>query len=1390
VIILGVCIGSHSISWTLLDKKDLIKNQIIKNGYLQHHGRPVDCVKELIDDMENLYDLVNITGKNLIFAKEMNYIPEVESVESSYKFFKSKYTGIDGIIDCGAETIFYYPVDSFGNIIDVVAGNKCASGTGEFLVQQIKRMGLEIEEANLIADLENSYAVADRCSVFCKSDCTHALNKGVSKSRVIGGLIKMMANKALNLIDGCQNKTIMIIGGMACNYKFVEAMRSSVKELVVADEAVFFTSVGAAMSESRNQSFKYSNSECCAENAIKYEPLDASSTVEFMTWPTLSNDLVTLSKEMKFVLGIDIGSTTTKAVIVDIDSKKIIASNYLRTHGDPILAVKKCLQMIIDEHRAIDRVEGIVTTGSGRVIASLYLNQCLNVNEILAHAKAAVFFDEDVDTIFEIGGQDAKYTFLTGGVPSDYAMNEACSAGTGSFLEEAAKESLSIATEKIGDFAKKGDSPPHFNDQCAAFIGSDIKSAILSGISVENICAALVYSICNNYLTRVKGNRTVGKKIFMQGGVCFNSAIPIAMSKLLKKPVIVPPHPGLMGAFGASLIWIEKWQRNDIEVTPSDISDYLVKSVNYLAPFFCHGGKERCDLKCQISLIEIDTKKMSFGGACDKYNSKTDTKEKNSERIDKLDLVSAYEKIIFAQSKDDLTQEVNKKKIILTKSLMMNSFFPLFSTFFKELGLTVTLIEFVDAHITGDFVSEFCYPVMHAHRLAIAATTKEADYFFLPHIKNVQTFNGQTGTLCPFVQANPYMTDSILASLESKMRLLRPIINLTNDYADSELSFLDLAQQLGFTQKLAKKAFDTAVTTQLARELEIKTKVSAAFKEMEETNALGIVVFGRTYNAFASDLNMGITKKIACKNYYVFPCNYILDGMRNLAEQEMYWASGQYIVEAAKYVSQHRNLFGVYITNFSCGPDSFLLNYFRNIMGGKPSLTIELDGHTSNAGVETRIEAFVDILENYRQIINASKATPQKSDLDMAKSSLPKKLTSGRSAIIVPSMGGYSAALLAKGFEYLGYHSIPLPIPTSENLRAGQSLTTCKECLPFNLVLGSILDYLRQHELETKYDYNIFLPTANGPCRFGQYTKLTRDVLAKEGYGDIDFLTVSSEDSYNSFSRNFMLRSWLGILTNDLLSDMKSALRVSAKHPGPALEIFDTCVKRIIERFATSSIKEIFEEMRKSAQELANIEKQHNLNNLPAVYIIGEIFVRRSDSCQTEVIERLLEQSIIPVIAPIHEWVYYCDYLEENGILKQINAVDKLKKKIEIFVKRLMEKKIKKVFADCGLLLEKKILDIDSIISKGARHLDLQLTGEAILTVGSGIEAQENYQGIVSLYPFGCMPGRIAEFFLKNENKGYPFLSLELDGNKLPPVIEAKIDSFISQVKRQKQGKK
>ena len=257
------------------------------------------------------------------------------------------------------------------------------------------------------------------------------------------------------------------------------------------------------------------------------------------------------------VLGVDAGSTTTKAILLDPSTHAVVASYYGRTKGNPVAATRECLQALIDQ--VGNRQIGLIgTTGSARELAGAYLGTEHVYNEISAHAAGATHFDPDVDTIFEIGGQDSKYIYLRNGVPIDYAMNNACSAGTGSFLEESAHSDLGITVSDIADLALAAPSPVHFKATCAAFINSDIRLAQQQGHPRDNIIAGLVYAIADNYLNRVKGPRYVGKKIFLQGGVALNRAVGYAFAHSVGRQVVIPPSPELLGALGVGLLALKR----------------------------------------------------------------------------------------------------------------------------------------------------------------------------------------------------------------------------------------------------------------------------------------------------------------------------------------------------------------------------------------------------------------------------------------------------------------------------------------------------------------------------------------------------------------------------------------------------------------------------------------------------------------------------------------------------------------------------------------------------------------------------------------------------------------------------------------------------------------
>jgi predicted CoA-substrate-specific enzyme activase len=482
-------------------------------------------------------------------------------------------------------------------------------------------MNISTREAiELSKSATNPHHLSGRCSVFCKSDCTHALNKGESIADVTAGLAKMIAKKISELLVRLNPKNILVVGGTSQNEVVINYVKENFSIVDVPAEAPYFEALGAAIWAMK------SNRPVTTDINNLYK--DHKSSFEFMDPIKKSESMVTF-KELPFkkakegdelVVGLDVGSTTTKAVLVDLKDNGIVGSIYLRTNGNPVEASRECYKALLDSIDGVNvKIVGVGVTGSGRYIAGLHADTDGVINEIIAHATASAYFDKDVDTIFEIGGQDAKYTFLTNGVASDYAMNEACSAGTGSFLEESAFEQLGVEMKDIANIALNANNPPNFSDQCAAFISSDINTAFQEGVSKDNIIAGLVYSICINYVNRVKGSRQVGKKVFMQGGVCYNKAVPIAMAALTGREIIVPPHPGLMGAFGVALELKNLFSIGNLNKKEFSLKELANRKVEYGKSFKCHGHLEKCDIGCEVAMIHIEGKKIPFGGACNKY---------------------------------------------------------------------------------------------------------------------------------------------------------------------------------------------------------------------------------------------------------------------------------------------------------------------------------------------------------------------------------------------------------------------------------------------------------------------------------------------------------------------------------------------------------------------------------------------------------------------------------------------------------------------------------------------------------------------------------------------------------------------------------------------------
>lgn len=1440
---IGICLGASTVKVVEMSQengKPVVLSSVVK----AHEGNPRAVLSQMLGQMAlTADDAVVATGRKFRHYVNLPTITEPEAVERAFAFVAAapgdRY---DAIVSAGGETFMVYALGDDGKIMNVHTGNKCASGTGEFFLQQIRRMNLSIDEAVRLGITAVPRKVTGRCSVFCKSDCTHALNVGEPKGNVTAGLCQMMAQKVFELLAHAQHQRILLVGGVAQNPVLTHFLGKEIAHVEAPECAAYFEALGAAL--------------CAMERAEStfpgYDRLFAGKGSSF----TFLHPLEEFEGRVTFkqteggkardgdrcIIGLDVGSTTTKASVMRETDDAILGSIYLRTNGNPVAASRECYADLARQIPEKIEIVGLGVTGSGRQIAGLHALTEGIINEIIAHATAAVYFDPDVDTIFEIGGQDAKYTYLVNGVACDYAMNEACSAGTGSFLEESAKETLGIEMEAIAEIAMRGDNPPNFNDQCAAFINSDIKTAAQEGIKHEDIVAGLVYSICMNYNNRVRGSRPVGKKLFMQGGVCYNRAVPIAMAALTGKEVIVPPEPGLMGAFGVALEVKRRMKLGLLEEQRFNLAELADRTVEYGRSFECRGGKEKCDRRCSIITVKIAGENYPFGGACNRYYN---TRHHLTINAADLDLVAERQRLVFEKYGANAPisgfgfrvsgsasfrnlqsalavahgQAIRDRKVGITKSFLTNTFYPLYSNFFASLGMEVVLAEKVSPEGIERKGSAFCYPVDIAHGLFQDLLDKGVDYIFLPHVLGLEVPNAEGHrTNCVFVQAEPYCIRTAFRNALGKTRVLSPILTFENGLEAAEADFVRLAKRLGFGSQESAEAYRVACEKQRAFASEGKQLAEEALRELEkDPSKFAVVLFGRPYNAFAGEANMGVPRKFASRGVRVIPFD-LLPCEGEECDPEMFWAQGKMILKAARFVKRHPQLFAAFISNFSCGPDSFVITYFRDIMGIKPSVVLELDDHTADAGLDTRVDAFLDVVRRFRELEKEKKVVEKVEPFQPAVVSSDGRngftvRTNGREyalqhpdvRLLLPTMGDLGAEAVAAVMNSIGIRAVALPEPDETALKIGRANTNCKECLPLQLTTGSLLRYLEE-ERKPGEMVVYFMPTSSGPCRFGQYSVFLRNLIRKERLEDVAVLSLTNEDSYSGFGHKFTRLAWRAIVISDVMDDIRSALKALARDRDDALRVFRHVYDDVLAALRTGDSKVITRSLERAVARLSRIPLERPLEEAKEVAIIGEIYVRRDKLSRRGLTDWLSERGFVTRVAPINEWLWYVDYLIKKRMWgEKLTRFKRAKLALRRWFQNRYEREIKQILAKSGLC-HLEMTDIAKTFAFARPLVNPRLRGEALLTVGLALrEILDTACGVISIGPFGCMPSRVAEAILSEmmtvdgkrmvtpdgldaariDGKGpLPFLSIETDGNPYPQLIEARLEAFCLQAAR------
>jgi len=958
---------------------------MILSRYRRIQGSPIqstfDLLKELYDAVpEESIEGIRVTGSgSQLIAKILGIYFENE-FRALAKGIRTFYPEVRSVFEIGGESSKYLRLEptaksKYLGIVDYETSGDCAAGTGSFMDQQASRLLYRVEEIGRAACGASCAArIAGRCSVFAKTDMIHAQQKGYTTDQILRGLCDAVARNFKSAVVKGRHVVppVAFIGAVALNQGVREALRQAFKletsDFFVPELYCWLGALGTAMFEAeehRKRSFK----------AIHQLQQHAAAKKSFACTEALSMENVLLLREqvtppvlpklppgekIPAYLGIDVGSVSTNLVVTDADGN-VLKEIYLFTEGRPIEVVDRGLREIEAELGDKLDIRGVGTTGSGRELIGELVGADTVNDEITAHKTGATHVCqklglEMVDTIFEIGGQDSKFISIDGGAVVDFTMNEACAAGTGSFLQEQA-EKLGIAIkEEFAQLALASTSPARLGERCTVFMERDVTGLMLKGAEVGDLCAGLAYSVALNYLNRVVRGRKIGKVIFFQGGTAYNDAVAAAFSQLLGKRIIVPPHNGVIGAIGMALIARDRMRTSRL---PSRFRGYSLYRVNFTTrDFVCHA----CSNYCEMKEFNIEGQKSYWGDKCsDKFRKRART-----DRQPLIEDLVAY--------RDRLLEEAwippsgNKPTVGIPRAMYFFDRFPFWCAYFQELGFDVVTSSATDRKITavGEelTVAEPCFPVKVAHGHVMQLLEKGVDYVLIPNAVNYEAPQCKVDShLCPWNQTLPFVMRAVPQLEPAREKLLTPTVyfRLGRKHVEKELG--DFAKEkLGFSRRQNRRAVTAAYAAQGVFTEALRDAGSQALRRLVETGEPGIVLLGRAYNIYDRSVNCDIPRKLrALYGVNVLPLDFLPVELEDITDvnPNMYWHSGRRILAAARIAHRFANLHPLYITNFKCGPDSYIKS-FLNDAAGKPSLILQFDGHSNDAGFLTRCEAYLD----------------------------------------------------------------------------------------------------------------------------------------------------------------------------------------------------------------------------------------------------------------------------------------------------------------------------------------------------------------------------------------------------------------------------------------------
>ena len=1242
----GIDVGSTTVKLVILNES----GETVFGEYRRHHAHTQETLKELLTQAKSrLGDIspsFHITGSGALSLSKALDIPFVQEVVAVADTIGKYYPQTDVAIELGGEDA---KIVYFSGGIDERMNGVCAGGTGSFIDQMAALLQTDAAGLNEAAkDYKEIYTIAARCGVFAKTDIQPLINEGASKSDLAASIFQSVVNQTISglacgkPIRGC----VAFLGGplhylTELKAAFIRTLRLTPENIVDPPASHLFAAIGAALTEGE-QTCALSALIARLEGGVKLdfeikrlEPLFEDEK-DYEAFLARHSKAVVGKKDLSeytgnCFLGIDAGSTTTKLALIG-EQGELLFSTYSNNQGNPIETAREAISKIAAAMPAGARIARSCSTGYGEALLKAAFNLDDGEVETVAHTTAAAFFDPLVDCVLDIGGQDMKCIKLKNRTVDTVMLNEACSSGCGSFIENFAA-SLGYTAEEFAGKALYARAPVDLGTRCTVFMNSNVKQAQKEGAPVSDISAGLAYSVIKNALFKViklASAKELGEHIVVQGGTFYNKAVLRAFEKIAGAQVVCPDISGIMGAFGAALIAKERYAGQ-----PSSMRSFdEIASLSYTSRAVRCGG---CENNCMLTVNTFEGGgRYVSGNRCEK-KVKTQAAEKKG-----VNLFEYKRERIFGY--EPLEQKDAPRGVIgLPRVLNMYENYPYWATFFKELGFRTVLSPYSSHSIyelgMDSIPSESeCYPAKLAHGHVKWLFNQGVRRVFHPCVfyEYQETPDAQNHYNCPMVASYPEnLKNNVEEVTSGEMDYIRPFIAFTTEKT-AEDRLVKLCRELwkipaAETRRAAKKAW----AEQRKAKDDLRRKGRETLEEMKKEGARGIVLAGRPYH-IDPEINHGIPEMVASYGLYVYtedclPLDYRPERPLRVVDQ---WVFHSRLYQAAEFVRDREDLELIQLFSFGCGLDAVTSDQMNEILEGSGKLytMLKIDEVSNLGAARIRIRSLLAAMDMRRRL--CIKADPK--PISYNRTEFTKKMYDEGYTILAPQLSPIHLDMIGPLFEKYGYHVVMLDNATKKAVDMGLKYVNNDACYPSIVTTGQMMEAL----FSGKYDLNkvaLMMTQTGGCCRASNYVGFIRRALDKAGLSHIPVISLNA----NGMEKNEGFRITLPMLKvagkvlvcGDVLMRCLYRTRPYEKVPGSANALHAKWQKEVIDNFCGKKQKYSYGELcRKIVKDFDELPLDETLKK-PRVGIVGEILVKYMPLANNYLVD-LLEKEGAEAVVP------------------------------------------------------------------------------------------------------------------------------------------------------------